>query len=143
MNKELTEEHQKKNFIDTLGNLEEKLIPEVPVFNRSVDLVKFNLTSNSITAIEFKLYKWKKAINQVLQVSISFDYLEICVNEPKTEKTKELIIDECKNLGIGVYFFNDSTNQFQHSLMPIKINDVWEIQRTSIINYINGENVHA
>ena len=52
---------------------------EVPVFCRSVDLVIEEKRTSIISAIEFKLHDWKRALQQVQSVGICFDYLYIKV----------------------------------------------------------------
>jgi len=134
----LSEEQQRQEFVLSFDSKDEKLFCEVPVFCRSIDLVKYNLITGNITAIEFKRKDWKRAINQALCVSICFDYLEICVPKPKTEKTKEKMITECSRQGIGLYFYDEYHYIFTKVLEPAKVNDIWEVQKTSVIEYVGG-----
>lgn len=136
---DISEQIQRMRFVDLEKQNGISYFIEVPVFTRSVDLVKFDQEQNSITAIEFKLFKWKKAIEQVLQLSICFDFLEICINEPKLTKTKEMIVSTCLDFGIGVYFFNEFENSFNHILKPLRKENVWKVQREKVLMYI-GEN---
>ena len=130
------EEKQRQMFLSLYNNDYEYLFCEIPVFARSVDVVKYNVETNSITAIEFKLNDWKRVIKQALDVRISFDYLEICVLKPKTEKTQRKIIDECERKGIGLYFYNEFQMTFEKILEPLKMQEVWGTQKLSIIEYL-------
>jgi len=139
MNKSLiTEDEQRSLFINHFKNSSTNLYCEVPVFCRSVDLVKYNSCNHTISAIEFKLTDWKRVINQVLNVSISFDFLEICISEPKTAKSKNLIIKKCEDLGLGLYFFNHENVSFVYSVLPKKVEKSWGIQKEQILKYIEG-----
>ena len=115
-----------------------KLYAEVPVFSRCVDAVALN-TKKQITAIEFKKEKWKEAINQVLRVSTSFDYLEICIFEPKHKELKEDILSFCSELGIGVYFMNPLTMKVKKVLLSKKNKALWKKQKREILKYLEDK----
>ena len=111
-------------------------VKEVPVFAKSVDLVKFDFKEQKITAIEFKTTNLKKAELQALGSAIVFDFLEICVIKPSTEKCRTLIKDECTKQGIGLYFIDNETKDIDHIVEPLPHNGIWEIQRFQMIEYI-------
>lgn len=134
----ISEEQQRQVFVSSFFSASEKLFCEVPVFCRSIDLVKYNLVTGCITAIEFKRRDWKRAVNQALSVSICFDYLEICVPKPKNNKTQEYIIAECNSKGIGLYFYDECRMGFDKVLEPVKAQGIWEIQKTSVVKYVGG-----
>lgn len=134
------EEKQRQMFISAFNSDDEKLFCEVPVFCRSIDVVKYNLRSGIITAIEFKCKDWKRAINQALSVSICFDYLEICVPRPKTDKTQKYMIDECRRKGIGIYFYDEIKMTFDKIVEPLKVQEIWKIQKSSVVDYLGGVN---
>ena len=114
----------------------EHYVREVPVFAKSVDLVRIDTKTMQITAIEFKTTKWRKAMLQVLGSAIVFDYLEICILKPATEKCRQSIIEECKRNGIGLYFLDNQTKHISHEVEPANRDGVWEIQRNQIIEYL-------
>lgn len=129
---------QRELFLSLFKSDEERLYCEVPVFCRSVDVVKYNCKTGTVTAIEFKLNDWKRAIGQALSVSICFDYLEICVPKPKMENTQNNIITKCEQTGIGLYFFDESQRAFNKIVEPLEVKEVWEMQRSSVVNYVGG-----
>ena len=135
MNEKITEEKMTYLFIKNFDRKGQQLISEVPVFAKSVDMVNYNRKENTITAIEFKQTKWKKAIEQVLALSIAFDFLEICILE--TQKCKNTIIEECKNRGIGLYFIDTEKEKISHEVMPINKIDIWQLQKLEILSYIS------
>lgn len=137
----ISEEEQRQFFIDTWNDNEVQLFCEVPVFCRSIDLVKYDKKRNTVTAIEFKLSNWKRAIDQVISTAISFDYLEICICKPKMQKTQNNIIETCKTLGIGLYFFDMDNRKFEYMTKAQKVKKIWNVQKSQVIEYIEkGEN---
>lgn len=139
----ISEEEQRQFFIDTWNDKEVQLFCEVPVFCRSIDLVKYDKKRNTVTAIEFKLSNWKRAIDQVISTAISFDYLEICICKPKMQKTQDNIIETCKTLGIGLYFFDLDKRKFEYVVEAQKVEKIWNVQKSQVIEYIEkGENTN-
>ena len=136
--KKISEELQRQKFAEYYYSKEKKIYFEVPVFCRSVDVVEYNIRKNTITAIEFKIKDWKRAINQAFSVSMCFDYLEICINKPKTIKGQSTVVKECSEIGIGLYFYDIDTDSYEHLCEPKKTSDIWEVQRESIFKYIGG-----
>ena len=116
-----------------------RYVKEVPIFAKSIDLVKVDQQNNYISAIEFKTTKWRYAIKQVLESAIAFDFLEICVLLPRTEECQKLIINECERKGIGLFFIDAAKQIIEHIVEPIQCNNVWEIQRLQILQYLEGE----
>lgn len=112
---------------------------EVPVFSRSVDLVQYNIVTDTITAIEFKIKDWKRAIQQLNNVEACFDYLVLCIPKPKTQKCINNIISVCYEKGIGLCCWESSSNVFSYECAPKKINEIWNVQRKRIISYLNEQ----
>lgn len=136
MENKISEEEQRQLFIDHWYDNDVQLVCEVPVFCRSVDLVKYNQKERAVTAVEFKTHNWKRALEQVISTSVSFDYLEICVQKPKTRKVQEKIITTCGEHGVGIYFMENEKQQFEHVLLPQKVRRMWEVQKTQVIQFI-------
>jgi hypothetical protein len=131
-----SEFEQRSKFISQFSDKGISLFQEVPVFSRSVDLVSHDMQNQTISAIEFKTTNWKRAIQQVQEVSLSFDFLEICIIEPKTCETIQKVVNDCKEKGIGLYFFNQDDGSFIKYLESQKVERIWELQKKSIIRYI-------
>lgn len=136
MENKISEEEQRQLFINLWQDESIQLVCEVPVFCRSVDLVKYNQKENAVTAVEFKTHNWKRALEQVISTAVSFDYLEICIQKPKTQKVREKIIGICGKLGVGVYFMEREKQQFEYVLLPQKVEKIWEVQKTQVIHFI-------
>ena len=115
------------------------LYKEVPAYTRSVDLVEYNTSTNEISAIEFKIKDWKRAIMQLSEVAVCFDYLMLCMPKPKTKKCISNIKSSCKSLGIGLCFFDQITNQFSTEYSAKNIHDIWRFQKESIIGYLESQ----
>lgn len=142
MENRISEEEQRRLFITNWKDKTIKLVCEVPVFCRSVDLVKYDQKNKAITAVEFKTRNWKRALEQVISTAVSFDYLEICIQKPKTLKAQENIIKECSEVGVGVYFFVNDLQQFEYVLLPQKVDKIWNVQKSQVIDFIEkGDSV--
>lgn len=134
-----TEEELRELFISSVFQNED-FYKEVPVFSRSVDLVHYDSKKRIITAIEFKMDNWRRAVQQALNVSMCFDYLAICIPEPKTKKCLNMIEEECSKYGIGIYLFNDRDLSFEHLCHETHISNVWNKQKKSVIEYLEVMN---
>lgn len=135
----ISEEEQRNYFLTKWKEKDTRFICEVPVFSRSIDLVKYDQKNNTISAIEFKTRNWKRAVEQVMSTSISFDYVEICVRKPKTIKTQEAIKEYCRGMGVGIYFFDTDELEFEHILQPERVKKMWNVQKIQVIDFILNE----
>lgn len=132
----ISEEEQRRYFLDKWKEKDTQFICEVPVFCRSIDLVKYNHKNNTVSAIEFKTKNWKRAVEQVMSTAISFDFIEICVRKPKTIKAQDAIKEYCQAVGVGVYFFDAEALDFEHILEPEKVEKIWNVQKAQVIDFI-------
>jgi len=134
-----SEEQQRKAYINLQNQSKKSFKIEVPVLNRCVDLVIFEKNQTEITAIEFKLKHWKKALEQALKLTISFDYIIICIMEPKNLNTKSLIIEECENKNIGLIFakYVNNSYEFKQALAPIKQTNTWMVLKNKILKILS------
>ena len=131
-------------FINDIGfrkNL--KIFVEVPVFCRSVDLVIQEKHTAEISAIEFKLHDWKRAIQQVQSVGLCFDHLYICLPKPKTDSSTNKISNSCMLSGVGLIFYDPEKKLFATQLEAPKMSDVWEKERCRIVNYLEAKRDEA
>ena len=119
-----------------------KIYIEVPVFSRSVDLVEFDSHSRKITAVEFKISDWKRAIRQLSDISICFDYLILCVPKPKTDKCIESIKNACLEKGMGLILWDQSDNSFMRICEPAAVTDIWKEPKRKILKYLKEREVY-
>lgn len=119
-----------------------KIYIEVPVFSRSVDLVEFDGHSRKITAVEFKINDWKRAIKQLSEISLCFDFLVLCVPKPKTSKCIENIKSSCAEKGMGLILWDQSDNSFTKICEPIEASDIWKEPKRQIIKYLKDKEVY-
>nr|MBQ4457048.1 hypothetical protein [Clostridia bacterium] len=112
------------------------IFKEVPVFSRSVDLVEFDAHSRKITAVEFKVSDWKRAIKQLLEVAACFDYLVLCYPKPKTEECRNNIRSRCDELGIGLLLWDKNSGLFLCECKPASVFTIWKVQKKRVISYI-------
>lgn len=133
-----SEEFMRSCFLKCYCSKKRDLHTEVPVFCRSVDLVVLDKEQETITAVEFKINDWKRAVSQVLQVAFCFDYLSICVPKPATEKGQKAIEKVCTEMGIGVFFFEYGENIFMSVVEPKSVSGIWEVQKNNVLQYLEG-----
>lgn len=73
--------------------------PELPFYERSVDIYGFSKITNKTIAIELKLHKWKKAIEQAL-------LYQLCADEAYIAMPKKFIgrvnLDLLTKYGVGL-----------------------------------------
>ena len=139
MNEQL-EESLRNKYCDKYCKVKNiRLYKEIPVFSRSVDLVQYDFETNAITAIEFKIKDWKRAIRQLESVAMCFDYLVLCIPKPKTEKCISNIESVCDEKGIGLCFWDETNDSINYECQPKQIIDIWNIQRSQIISYLDKQ----
>lgn len=129
------------NYVSYISVLNEEFdaYQEVPVFCRSVDLVLQDKYENSITAIEFKLFDWKRAIKQIEIIKICFDYFCICLPKPKTLKGELSVIESCENNQIGLIWYDIVNNSFEKKLTFPRSELIWDAQKKQIISYLESQ----
>lgn len=114
---------------------------EVPVFSRSVDLVEYDSHKKELTAVEFKIGDWKRAIRQLYEISTCFDFLVLCIPKPKTEKCLLNIKTNCSQMGLGLFVLDETTDSFLHVCEAVNLSDIWHVQKKQIINYLKEQEV--
>lgn len=115
------------------------IFKEIPVFSRSVDLVEYDGKLRKITAIEFKIKDWKRAIDQLTIVSTCFDYLVLCLPRPKTETCLSRIKAKCNERGIGLVTWESENNSFSYICEPKEATSIWDVQKKQVISYIKKQ----
>lgn len=80
-----------------------KIECEIPFLSRCIDMVLID-QSNKIITIEFKLSKWRNAIEQAYDHMRGADYAYVCL--PKKEPSDKLI-KELKQNGIGLLLYDE------------------------------------
>ncbi|MBD5083966.1 MAG: hypothetical protein HDT33_02580 [Clostridiales bacterium] len=133
-----SEADMRSAFIAGYQKVGRELCVEVPVFCRSVDLVAYDKKKQEITAIEFKLGNWKRAVLQAMQVACCFDFLAICIPHPATTRGRNSVLSGCNEYGIGVFFYNSEQHTFEEALMPQHISEIWEVQKKRVLEYLGG-----
>ena len=122
------------SFLNGVTNISVYL--EVPVFCRSVDLVLHDEKHKKLTAIEFKLHDWKKAIMQAQTVGICFDYLSICLPKPKTSNAVVKVTEACISNKVGLIFYDTLSERFETVVRSPMTSAVWKTQKEKIIKYL-------
>ena len=137
---DFSETELRDRFINSLGTTENITVYlEVPVFSRSVDLVLHDLQTSRITALEFKLHDWKRAILQAQSVGLCFDFLCICLPKPKTAVGRQTIIKSCEMDGVGLFFYDATLDIFEKAVESPTTSTIWKAQKKRIIDYLEAK----
>ncbi len=96
---------------------------EVPFLNKSVDLVFYK--DDKIKAVEFKLYNWKKAIEQAKKHSLGANEVYVCLPAEiygnRIGQIKETFIEN--NCGLILF---DRENSSIEEILSFKGSPSWE-----------------
>lgn len=79
---------------------------EVPFLSRCIDIVIIN-KSNEIISIEFKLSKWRHAIEQAINHKLGADKAYICLPKRKVTPALSKAIQDAE---IGLLLYDDDSN---------------------------------
>lgn len=93
-------------------NIYKEVILEVPFLSRCIDMVLIT-NDSKVISIEFKLNKWRDAIEQAKDHKQGADESYICL--PKRKLTKKLK-SELEENGIGLFFYEP---EYQNPLKEI------------------------
>jgi len=108
---------------------------QVPLYNRIIDLVAID-NEGKLVGIEFKLRDWKRAINQALANSNSFDFIYVCL--PGGRYLSRLK-DMAEKHGIGVMIYDPKINTIRIEMNARKINRQWKPNVQYLRNFINSK----
>ena len=85
---------------------------------------------------------WKRALKQLSEISLCFDYLILCVPKPKTEKCIENIKKSCVEKGIGLIVWDRNDDNFMRVCDPIEACDIWKEPKRQILKYLKDVEVY-
>ena len=87
---------------------------EVPFLSRCIDVILIN-EYDEIISIEFKVSKWRHAIEQAKNHKLGADKAYICLPERNiSEVLKEAVVDA----GIGLFLFDSSKTDVIYEAIP-------------------------
>ncbi|MCP4653602.1 MAG: hypothetical protein GY858_09525 [Candidatus Omnitrophica bacterium] len=105
---------------------------EVPVLGRFADLVY--IENNTVVAIEFKLFNWRRAIRQSYDHKLGADFSYVCM--PKRKITQEMR-RALKSAGVGLKFYReDGRWPFEEVISAPRSREIWRVGKTWIKKYI-------
>lgn len=87
---------------------------EVPFLSRCIDVVLLDDSENLIS-IEFKVSKWRHAIEQAKNHKLGADKAYICLPE---RKLTEPLIQALSDSQIGLMFFNPNVEEVVYEVIP-------------------------
>lgn len=99
--------------IQALSSREVQVAIEVPLLNRSIDLV-FRDEEGVLTAVEFKRHDWRRALKQAQDHRLGTERVYVCVPE---SVISESLVREAANIGVGILAWS-RTNPLRQFLDP-------------------------
>lgn len=87
---------------------------EVPFLSRCIDVVLID-NNNEIVSIEFKICKWRHAIEQAINHRLGADRSYICL--PKRRITP-FLTDALKESGVGLLLFDEECDEMITEVFP-------------------------
>ena len=110
---------------------------EVPFLSRCIDAVLLDRSDNLIS-IEFKISKWRQAIEQAKNHKLGSDKAYICLPERKLTETLTQAILEA---GVGLFFFSPNAVEVVYEVIPApKINQNITVFREMLLKNISKIN---
>lgn len=105
---------------------------QVPILGRSVDLIY--IVDERLIAVEFKLFAWRKALEQSFDHKLGADFAYICMLRRKiTNDMKE----EFQKAGVGLVFYRDNGRwPFDLIIRAPKSKEIWPVARSRVTSYI-------
>ena len=77
---------------------------ELPFYEHRIDLYGYSPSTHATVAVELKLYKWRRALEQALLYQLCSDYVFIAV---PTATAKRVDLEELRRHGIGLLAVTD------------------------------------
>lgn len=96
-----------------------KVACEIPFLSRCIDMVLISQKDEMIT-IEFKLEKWREAIEQAVDHKQGADYSYICL--PKRKPSMKLM-SALREAGVGLYFYDAEQEEKLQEYLPAPKSD--------------------
>lgn len=109
-----------------------KVFVQVPFLSRCIDMVIID--GEEIISVEFKLHDWRKAIAQSRDHLLGVDKAYVCL--PARETPSEILIENLKEHGIGLFFFYRDDEPLKEMLPAQKSELTWATTRQWLLNTI-------
>ena len=91
---------------------------EVPFLSRCIDIVMID-QNDTIISIEFKVSKWRHAIEQAVNHKLGADMSYICL--PKRRVT-DVLVKALNESGIGLMLFDEDSESVITEVIPAAVN---------------------
>jgi hypothetical protein len=91
-----------------------QVVQEVPFLSRCIDIVLLD-RSDVLISIEFKVSKWRHAIEQAKNHKLGADKSYICI--PKRKLTS-ILIQALDQAGIGLFFYSPTEEELLYEVIP-------------------------
>lgn len=128
----MTEFELVKTTVGRFETAEEIVIANVASIGRCIDLIIYD--NDVLTAVEFKLKDWRRAIGQAKNHLVIVDYSYICLPDRQIPATLKRELDLT---GIGLFIFDEKKqNPLIKSISAKRSRLTWKPLRAQLINSV-------
>lgn len=111
----IEDEMQEKGFAYLAKQKQYKIVKqEIPFLSRCIDVVLIN-KKNELITIEFKVSKWRHAIEQAYNHRLGADKSYICL--PKRRVTN-ILRQALEEKGIGLFLYDENNKKIISEIIP-------------------------
>ena len=116
-------------------------VEEAALFTSQCDLLAYSRKTKAVTAYEFKLNDWRRAIAQAVRLGVAADFVYLCLARPRTREKESQIREEVRKLGIGLYVFDDGSKRFIELEKPRQSCEMIRGLKDQVVSvhFINGK----
>ena len=107
---------------------------EVPMLSKRIDMLCLNLKTNDIIAVEAKLQKWKRALQQALTYRVCSEHVYIAIHHDFSHRVDRELLQK-KGVGLIVVNQNEVTIPIEPSESMITHHRIKE----DVMSFMGGE----
>jgi len=107
---------------------------EVPMLSKKIDILCLNTETDDIIAIEAKIGKWRRALQQALTYRLCSDYVYIAIHHKYSHRVQKDLLDKH---GVGLIVVNDDSIEIP--LDPSQSTVMNQKMKDDVLTYVGGE----
>ncbi len=111
-----------------------RVITEVPMLSKKIDIVCLDPSTQQIIAIEAKLQKWKRGFQQALTYRISSDLVYLAIHRNFSHRVDNELLQE---MSVGLIVADQDGVEITFEASEHKI--IHEKVRKEVVSYCGGE----
>lgn len=107
---------------------------EVPMLSKWIDIFCINPGTNDVIAVEAKIQKWRRALQQALTYRLCSDLVYIAIHHNYSHRVKKELLQKH---GVGLIIVNHDYMEISQEASPSTI--MHQRIKEDVISYIGGE----